>query len=467
MHNEASIILENISKKYKLYNSVQDRLKEIFSIKKKYHEDFWALKDINLTIPKGHTIGIVGRNGSGKSTLLQLITSIIHPTTGSLTVHGKIAALLELGTGFNPEFTGMQNIELNCTLMGLTKEQINDRIDAITSFADIGEFIHRPLRTYSSGMRARLGFATAINVDPDILIVDEALSVGDARFQQKCYQKFLRFQEAGKTILLVTHDIHAIPRYCDLAILLEAGQIIEVGEPKKIVSMYSELLLCGSISKSDKNEQKNKTTAPKTNTVQSFNFSAVTEKQTTTIQAVKNFIQSSSAIESIQQNPLYNKNEYRFGDGKAKILDFLVASGSSINPITVESGTQLDFYFKVCFYQDILFPLLGLSIKTRDGVLVYAINTRFLKLDLPSATEGEIRIYKFSLKLDLSPGDWFFDLGVAEKLPTEDPPCDIRNNALHLQVLRSNFYDGLVELETSFEEVTSLSATEKETLEIS
>ena len=184
-----SIIIENVCKKYKLYSSVKSRMKELLPGKSTYHEEFWALNNINLAIPQGNTVGIVGRNGSGKSTLLKLITSIIKPTSGTIQVNGKVAALLELGSGFNAEFTGIQNIIMNCTLMGLSQNQIDNNLSSIEKFADIGTFINQPLRTYSSGMRARLAFATAIHVDPDILIVDEALAVGDAKFQQKCREK--------------------------------------------------------------------------------------------------------------------------------------------------------------------------------------------------------------------------------------------------------------------------------------
>lgn len=436
-----SIILENICKKYKLYDSIKSRMKELLPGKSTYHEEFWALNNINLTIPKGHTVGIVGRNGSGKSTLLKLITSIIKPTSGTIEVNGKVAALLELGSGFNAEFTGIQNIILNCTLMGLSQDQIDNNLASIEKFADIGTFIHQPLRTYSSGMRARLAFATAIHVDPDILIVDEALAVGDAKFQQKCYQKFLDFQEEGKTILLVTHDIHVVPRYCNLAVLLDSGTVLAVDEPKKVVSMYSELIMCGSIKDESKTEEK----ATPLNKNAEHKLS---------------FIDSDQQMDTMFANPLYNNNEYRFGNNKAKIINFMLESNNSINPSIIKSGQWANIYLKILFLEEIQSPLIGISIKTKDGVLLYAINTRFLKLDLPPESPGKARTYKFSLKLDLHPGDWFLDLGIADKLFSEDLSCDIRNNSIHLQISQHNSFDGLTMLPTKFQEVSEINAIE-------
>lgn len=436
-----SIILSNVAKKYKLYNSVANRLREVYSRKSNYHEEFWALKNINLSIPVGHTVGFVGRNGSGKSTLLKLIASIIKPSIGDVQVTGKVAALLELGSGFNPDFTGLQNIIMTCTLMGLTRDQIDNNLASIENFADIDDFIKQPIRTYSSGMRARLAFATAIHVNPDILIVDEALAVGDAKFQQKCYQKFLSFQEAGKTILLVTHDMHVIPRYCNLAILLEAGQILAVDEPKKIVSMYSELLMCGKIT-TNNHTNKNEC-SPNPN-----------------LEKKQKFIQSDIKDDLLFNNPLYNKNEYRFGNGKAQIIDFMLNVNGLTNPALIESGQWVSAYLKILFTEEIRSPLIGISIKTKEGVILYAINTRFLKIDLQAAKPGQIKIYKFNLKMDIHAGDWFLDLGIADKHFHEDFACDIRNNSIHIQISQNKFFDGIAALPTKFMEVSEVNSVE-------
>lgn len=236
---ELAIKVENLTKIYKLYDKPIDRLKESLHItKKKYHREHYALKNINFEVNKGETIGIIGTNGSGKSTLLKIITGVLNSTSGQVIVGGRISALLELGAGFNMEYTGIENIYLNGTILGYTKEEIKLKIEDIINFADIGEFINQPVKTYSSGMFVRLAFAVAINVEPDILIVDEALSVGDNIFQAKCYKKFEELRGKGKTILLVTHDVDSVRRFCDRAIWIDKGVVNMEGDVDKITSEY-------------------------------------------------------------------------------------------------------------------------------------------------------------------------------------------------------------------------------------
>ena len=240
--SEIAISLKNISKCFKRYSRPIERLKEILLPGKSRAEEFWALRDINLEIHKGQTIGIVGQNGSGKSTLLQIIAGTLTPTTGEVVVNGRVSALLELGSGFNPEFTGRQNVFFNGRLLGLSKREIEEKFDRIASFANIGDFIDQPVTTYSSGMYIRLAFAVAINVDPDILIIDEALSVGDAKFQLKCFLKLKELQAQGITILFVSHDSNLIKRYCQTALLLNQGQKILEAAPNKVINRYTKLL---------------------------------------------------------------------------------------------------------------------------------------------------------------------------------------------------------------------------------
>ncbi len=238
---EYAIQAVNLSKVYKLYNKPIDRVKETFS-KKVYSREFYALNQINFEIPKGATIGFVGRNGAGKSTLLKILTGVLRPSSGEVQVNGKVSALLELGAGFNMEFTGRENIYLNATIMRIPKAEMDKRIDDILKFADIGEYIDQPVKTYSSGMFVRLAFAVAINVDPDILIVDEALAVGDTRFQLKCMEKFSEFQRKGKTILFVSHDINMIKRFCQRAIWLNHGQVVMDGATDRVTDIYTDFL---------------------------------------------------------------------------------------------------------------------------------------------------------------------------------------------------------------------------------
>lgn len=255
---KGSVEVNDLSKVYHLYNKSSDRLRETFSIKKKkYSKDHYALRDINLSIKHGESVGIVGTNGSGKSTLLKLITGVVTPTTGEIKTEGKIAALLELGAGFNPEYTGIENVYLNGTMMGYTEEEMEKRVPAIVDFADIGEFIYQPVKSYSSGMFARLAFAVSINVEPDILIVDEALSVGDTRFQVKCIDKMRELQESGTTILFVTHAIEQIKRFCTRAIWIKNGKIVEDGEASQVVDLYDNFMKYGErkIEKVDNDEE--------------------------------------------------------------------------------------------------------------------------------------------------------------------------------------------------------------------
>ncbi|HEY3131893.1 MAG TPA: ABC transporter ATP-binding protein, partial [Acidobacteriota bacterium] len=238
----AVISLEHVSKKYPIYRNSSDKLLELLSLRtRSLHEEFWALKDINLAVEVGSTMGIIGANGSGKSTLLQLVAGILRPTEGVLRVQGKVAALLELGAGFNPNFTGRENVYMNASILGLQKAEVDECFAEIEDFASIGPFIDQPVKTYSSGMFMRLAFAVAINVDPEILLVDEALAVGDIVFQHRCMHRIDQLRRAGKTILFVSHDLQAVTRFCDRTVLLDQGALIEEGEPYAVVQKYLEI----------------------------------------------------------------------------------------------------------------------------------------------------------------------------------------------------------------------------------
>ena len=260
MSSEIAIKVQNLSKCYQIYDQPSDRLKQFFlprlhhlagapSIQ--YYREFWALKDVSFEIKKGETIGIIGRNGSGKSTLLQMICGTLNPTSGSITTHGRIAALLELGSGFNPEFTGRENVYMNASVLGLTKEEVDARFDDIAAFADIGEFIEQPVKAYSSGMYARLAFSIAINVDPEVLIVDEALAVGDARFIAKCMRRIKNIQERGASILFVSHDVGSVRTLCEHAIWLDKGRLVEHGEVFPVTGRFTEFMFRDEINEQD------------------------------------------------------------------------------------------------------------------------------------------------------------------------------------------------------------------------
>lgn len=262
--SDVAIRVENVSKVYKLYDKPIDRLKETLNISNKvYHKDHYALNDISFEVKKGETVGIIGTNGSGKSTLLKMITGVLTPTSGNIEVNGKVSALLELGAGFNPEYTGMENIYLNGTMMGYSKEEMDKKVQPILEFADIGEFINQPVKTYSSGMFARLAFAVAINVEPEILIVDEALSVGDSKFQTKCIDKMEEIREKGTTILFVSHATEQINRFCNTSIWIEKGNLKALGKSSEIISEYENYMKYGNVNEIEVSELEEEITRPK------------------------------------------------------------------------------------------------------------------------------------------------------------------------------------------------------------
>ncbi|WP_055106002.1 ABC transporter ATP-binding protein [Paenibacillus ihumii] len=250
MSSNISISVKEVSKCYRMFDRPQDRLKQGFIRSKKYYKEFWALKNVSFDVLRGQTVGIIGRNGSGKSTILQIIANTLNLTSGEVKVNGRVAALLELGSGFNPEFTGRENVIMNCTIMGLSSAEIQERLPLIEEFAEIGDFINQPVKLYSSGMYVRLAFACAINVDPDILVIDEALAVGDMRFQLKCMDKIKSFQKEGKTILFVSHDSYSIRNVCDEAIWMMDGQIYRRGDAKAIIEEYQDYMKADSVQTS-------------------------------------------------------------------------------------------------------------------------------------------------------------------------------------------------------------------------
>ena len=255
--NDNAITVDHVSKLYKLYDKPSDRFKEAMGLtKKKLYREHYALRDVSFHVKRGESIGIIGTNGSGKSTMLKIITGVLNPTEGQVNVNGRISALLELGAGFNGEYSGIENVYLNGTMNGFSREEIDARMDDILRFADIGEFVNQPVKTYSSGMFVRLAFAVAINIEPEILIVDEALSVGDVFFQAKCFRKFEEFREMGKTLLMVSHDLSSISKYSDKVILLNQGTMVDEGEPKYIVDLYKRFLVHQEGNQEEEKKQK-------------------------------------------------------------------------------------------------------------------------------------------------------------------------------------------------------------------
>ena len=351
--SNTAIKVDHVTKIYKLYDKPMDRLKESlgFSKERKYKEHY-ALSDVSFDVHRGETVGIIGTNGSGKSTILKIITGVLNPTGGNVEIDGRISALLELGAGFNQEYTGLQNVYLNGTMMGFTKEEIDAKLQEILDFADIGDFINQPVKTYSSGMFVRLAFAVAINIEPEILIVDEALSVGDVFFQSKCYHKFEEFKEMGKTILFVSHDLGSIGKYCDRVVLLNKGKKMAEGSPKDMIDLYKKVL----VNHFEGNDEKNES-------AEALNQAQKQEG------AWKNYL---------LQNP--NVNDY--GAKNAEIIDYAIVDDHGLITNNIQKGADFTIKMKVKFHQDIEEPIFAFTIKDLQGTDVTGTNTMYEKINM-------------------------------------------------------------------------------------
>ena len=363
---------------YKLYDKPSDRLKEALGLtRKKLYKEHYALRDVNFDIQEGECVGIIGTNGSGKSTILKIITGVLTPTQGEVKVDGRISALLELGAGFNMEYSGLENVYLNGTMIGFSKEEIDARLDDILEFADIGDFIHQPVKTYSSGMFVRLAFAVAINIDPEILVVDEALSVGDVFFQAKCYHKFEEFKKQGKTILFVSHDLSSVSKYCDRVILLNKGVKLDEGSPKQMVDLYKQLLVGQDPVKQQEADKEKK--------------AAVQSEGTGNFQA--------------------NPNMLEYGNRMAEIIHFEVLDDRGMLSNTIEKGTGFKIRMKVHFNEDIQEPIMAYTFKNIKGTEITGTNTMFEKAQVARSGAGDECTVTFTQNMDLQGGEYLLSFG--------------------------------------------------------
>jgi len=421
--SEIAISLKNISKCFKRYSRPIERLKEMLLPGKSRAELFWALRDINLELRKGQTVGIVGQNGSGKSTLLQIIAGTLTPTTGEVVVNGRVSALLELGSGFNPEFTGRQNVFFNGRLLGLSKREIEEKFDQIASFANIGDFIDQPVTTYSSGMYIRLAFAVAINVDPDILIIDEALSVGDAKFQLKCFLKLKELQEKGITILFVSHDSNLIKRYCHRALLLNQGEKILEAVPNTVINKYTKLLFA------DEEDQQ------------------ILEEE---LKLVNNEENSSNSHNLSCQ---YKPREYRYGNGQGEIQAIHIENSRGEATFTFNSCEQMVAKLTILVQDLVAKPLVAMTLKDAKGEDIYITNTYYQNIEMPELTPGTLLNISFTQELLVCPGDYFISFGFISLNGSQIIPVDRRYDAIHLKVTRdsTDMSQGVVNLQSKID----------------
>ncbi len=402
---DTAVALTNISKCYRRYVHPSDRLKELLLPQRSYAQEFWALKNINLEIPRGKTVGIIGRNGSGKSTLLQIIAGTVTPTTGNVGVHGRIGALLELGSGFNPDFTGRENVFLNGAILGISREEMTQRFGAIASFADIGDFLELPVKTYSSGMMMRLAFAVSVNLEPDILIVDEALSVGDASFQFKCFERLEKLTASGVTILLVSHDIKTVKTFCDHVIYLSKGLEVASGSADEVAELYFMDL---------RDEQRK----------------ILTDKAT------------------VKAKPALNQNQRTaFGTDEGQILKatFVNTSGDT-SVFTV--GDEINIEVEVEFLSNLKYPTLCIMVQDRKSI---PIGGKYIRL---SADNPEEKITTknviFAFPCKLAEGNYFITLRLENRQSDKTSfLIDKQAGTLSFEVMRTTDkkFLGMVDLE--------------------
>ncbi|WP_024867289.1 ABC transporter ATP-binding protein [Butyrivibrio sp. FCS014] len=407
MEKDIAIEVKDLTKVYKLYDKPMDRLKDSLGLLrgKKYREHL-ALNKVNLTIRKGETVGIIGTNGSGKSTILKIITGVLSPTEGEVNVDGHISALLELGAGFNMEYNGIDNIYLNGMMIGFSEEEITKRLDAILEFADIGDYVYQPVKTYSSGMFVRLAFAVAINIDPEILIVDEALSVGDVFFQAKCYHKFEEFKEQGKTILFVSHDLSSISKYCDRAVLLNQGVMLGEGTPKKMIDIYKQVLvgqypLPKAEGENLLDDEEIRAAAAKAADGKGGKADASGAGDG------KNGKEGSKARKDSE-----NPDTLEYGDGAAVIEDFFVTDTSGTTTNSIIKGTEFTVHMKVRFNRDVAAPIFAFTFKNIMGIEITGTNSMVEKAFLEPAKAGQVKDISFTQKMNLQGGEYLLSFGV-------------------------------------------------------
>ena len=427
--------VEHVNKTYNTYKKESDRFLEAISFSHRVlHKQFTALEDVDFELEKGECLGIIGTNGSGKSTLLKIITGVLQPTRGRVNVQGKVSALLELGAGFNGDYTGIENIILNGRIMGYSEEEMQQRIPQIAEFAEIGDFINQPVKIYSSGMFARLAFAVAINVNPDVLIIDEALSVGDIFFQTKCYRKFDEFMQMGKTILFVSHDLSSVIKYCSRCLLLHKGKQIALGDCKKVVDIYRKILV-------DQYDEAN-------------GLASVSEGQpeTTSMQDGMDPGQRAVWKNAVLQNPNY----VEYGDEDIRMEDFgIINEAGEVSSILMK-GSEYTVAIRFHCNKRVDNPIFAFTIKDPKGTELCGTNTMLEGKTLEHTEEGMSGVVRFRQKMRLQGGQYFLSLGCTSYRNDELVVHHRLYDICHIQVVSDyntiGVYD--VESEVSYANIT-------------
>ena len=431
MSSRPLLQVQNLSKEFRIFRSPLERLLHMTGISKKSRgfRSVNALTDISFDIFPGEAVGIMGVNGSGKSTLLQLITGTLAPSAGSIVKRGRIAALLELGSGFNLELSGRENVLISGLVLGMAPKEIADKFDDIVAFADIGRFIDDPVKTYSSGMMLRLAFAVHAQIEPDLLIVDEALAVGDAKFQAKCFERLRRLKENGCSILFVTHMSEQIASHCERAILLNRGELVLDGKPREIINNYMSILF--------NTDQSGPSARDANCSASSKNAASIDTESSLSLD-----------IDRFHMRPGYNKNEYRWGDRSAEILDYVLVADQTAFPPVILSGQSVTLNLTVKFVNDVVMPIFGIAFKTVDGITVYGTNSEQLSVHDLRQQGRAGAVVKLSCKWRclLAPGEYFISFGVATRSGEGTIPHDRRYDAVHITVASEKSFHGLVDL---------------------
>ena len=408
---ENAIEVRDVTKIYKLYEKPIDRLKEsLHPSHKSYHKDFHALNGISFAVERGQTVGIIGTNGSGKSTILKIITGVLTPTSGEVKVDGKISALLELGAGFNSDYTGIENIYMNGTMMGYSRKEMDEKLQDILDFAEIGDFVYQPVKTYSSGMFVRLAFALAINVEPEILIVDEALSVGDVFFQSKCYRRMEEIRKSGTTILMVTHDMGSIIKYCDKVVLLNKGEFIAEGSAGKMVDMYKKILAGQMDALEAELAEMNDFSGDKV-VVAEKNKGEDSEASDTAAGEAKASGRSGKLKEDLMKSKLtINANRTEYGDGRAEIFDLgLLDERGNVTNLLLK-GEMFTIKERIRFNADIPAPIFTYTIKDKKGTDLTGTNTLYEGTDIKPVKKGDVYEVAFTQKMTLQGGEYLLSM---------------------------------------------------------